>query len=216
MCEDKTDLINIIQTYFPHEYFEYIHRNTIEKYTLIEKNKDTKYSFDISLSSNKDYLIIKHLNKLKERLSFNDNKDYLSKKHLLIKDCDYIIITPDDKKIFCIELKQSKDSETNSEGIKQIKGGIFWLHLIYKSLLLNKKDILNLDSLDSEGWNLTGIILKGKKELRNRCKRKMSGRNIKSTKIGSDSLSFPAYAATLHKCSCTSLETIIKNAHLRH
>lgn len=200
-------LVEFIIKSISEDYCEYIPKNTRNKYYLIEENGKETYGFNLKLSKNKSYLIIKNLEKLKEKLSYDGralNKLWVS------KDCDYIIIIPEDKTINFIELKKTKNSSnSNTEVVNQIKGGVFWLHLIYISLLWREKEILNFKSLEDENWKFKGFLIQGKSG-RNNHKKQMKQSTIKVNCIGNTSASFPIYSTTIDYKMYFNLSQIVK------
>lgn len=213
--ECECDLVKIILDNISDDYCQYLQGDeNNDTYTLIEKNDEVDYKFNLILDRNKKYLILKNLDKLKEKLSFEGVSLSKSKKDFCVKDCDYIIIVPSDREIYFIELKQTRNSQQNKESILQLKGGVFWLHLIYNSLLLIKDGVLNFESLeDINKWTFMGLVLQGQKGRNNKELINRSVNNVSVRSIGKNDLSFTTYAATMSIGKYFTLKSIVKKGY---
>ncbi|VUX11478.1 hypothetical protein [Streptococcus vestibularis] len=113
--------------------------NNISDHYVLQSNQriieltETKknYSVTIRISGNRNFLLIKNIEDLKQRYLPYTNGRFMP------KDCDYILILEDKKEIFFFELKSEKQKcfrREKDDIITQLTSGEQWVrHLIFCS-----------------------------------------------------------------------------------
>lgn len=87
---------------------------------LKEEEQGEVYSIEFKYRTQADAIIVLVPSKIKEAISFLKQ---------LPKDCDYIIVDVERKKIFCIELKKSTNNK-RQDILSQVKGGEYILNMM--------------------------------------------------------------------------------------